>query len=278
MKRAIIVFTKVPKVGVVKTRLTEARGGILTPEEANALYESCMLDVIDVALSLDDVDIWICYNHDGDRTYLDSILAQVSYPQKIAGVFSDNGGSFDDCMQYATDFLLKEGRADRLTDGLLLVGGDLPTLQPYILIDALNKLEKLSETEAGQRAAKTIPTAPSIGAAIIEGSCQEGGFSIVGVTCTTPFDFHSVFYNMDGITALDVLVAKAERDNVPLGMVEQVPDVDIPVDLASAMPVIRAIELAGKYDSTILVPKRTLKFLNDVGLQSVTMPSVRETV
>lgn len=278
MKKAIIVFTKVPKVGVVKTRLTEARGGILTPEEANALYESCMLDVIDVALSLDDVDIWICYNHDGDRTYLDSILAQVSYPQKIAGVFSDNGGSFDACMQYATDFLLKEGRTDRLADGLLLVGGDLPTLQPYILVDALNKLERLSESDAGIKAAKTITTAPSIGAAIIEGSCQEGGFSIVGITCTTPFDFHTVFYNMDGITALDVLVAKAERENVPLGMVEQVPDVDIPVDLASAMPVIRAIELAAKYDNTILTPKRTLKFLNDVGLQSVTMPSVRETV
>ncbi|UWG98201.1 DUF2064 domain-containing protein [Dehalobacter sp. DCM] len=278
MKKAIIVFTKVPKVGVVKTRLTEARGGILTPEEANTLYESCMLDVIDVALSLDNVDIWICYNNDGDRPYLDSILAQVSYPQKIAGVFSDNGGSFDDCMQYATDFLLKTGRADRLADGILLIGGDLPTLQPYILVDALNKLEKLSESEAGRKAAKTISTAPSTGAAIIEGSCQEGGFSIVGLTCTTPFDFHTVFYNMDGITALDVLVAKAENENIPLGMVEQVPDVDIPVDLASAMPVIRAIELAGKYDDTLMIPKRTIKFLNDVGLQSVTMPSVRETV
>lgn len=44
MKKAILVFTKVPKVGDCKTRLTEARGGILTPEEAATLYETCLLD------------------------------------------------------------------------------------------------------------------------------------------------------------------------------------------------------------------------------------------
>ncbi|MCM1565497.1 MAG: DUF2064 domain-containing protein [Dehalobacter sp.] len=278
MKKAIIVFTKVPKIGEVKTRLTEARGGILTPEEANALYEACMLDVIDVALSLDDIDIWICYNKNGDRSYLDSLLTKVSYPQKIAGVFSDNGGSFNECMQYATDFLLKSGAADRLSDALLIVGGDLPSLQPHILRDALDRLESLSQSEFGMKVAEVIPTAPSIGAAIVEGSCQEGGFSIIGLTCTTSFGFDSVFYNIDGITALDVLVAKAENEDVPFGMVEQVPDVDIPIDLASAMPVVRAIELAAKYDDSMIVPKRTVKFLNDVGLQSVTMPSVRESV
>lgn len=280
MKKAVIVFTKVPEVGEVKTRLTEARGGILTLEEANAFYEACLLDVIDVCLSLEQVDVWICHNKDGDRSYLDLLLAQVHYPQKIAGVFADQGGSFDECMQYATDFILRSGRNDRLADGLIIVGGDLPTLQPSILIDAFNKLEILSISEQGLKAAsKEIKNKDSfIGASIVEGACQEGGFSLVGLTCSTPFSFHEVFYNQDGITALDMLVTKAEREEIPFAAVEMVPDVDIPVDLASLLPVLRALELSAKNDLSIVVPKRTLAFLMDTGLQSVALPPVKEAM
>ena len=73
MKKAIVVFTKVPRVGEVKTRLTEARGGILTPEEAYSFYESSLLDVIDACLAVQQVDVWVCYNRDGDSATMDSL-------------------------------------------------------------------------------------------------------------------------------------------------------------------------------------------------------------
>lgn len=280
MKKAVIVFTKVPKVGEVKTRLTEARGGILTPEEANSLYEACLLDVIDVTLSIDNIDAWICYNQDGDRSYLDKLLSRLSGLHKLAGIFSDQGGSFNDCMQYATDFILRSGGNDRLADGLLIIGGDIPTLQPYILHDALAKLEQLSAGIAGQNAAdKIVKNKDSlIGACLIEGACQEGGFSIIGLTASTPFNFQEVFYNMDGITALDMLVNKAEKEEIPFAAVEMVPDVDIPVDLASLMPVLRALEISAKSDPSILVPQRTIGYLREIGLQSLALPPVREAV
>ncbi len=280
MRKAQILFTKVPKIGEVKTRLTEARGGILTPEEANAFYEACLLDVIDICLAVEQADLWICYNHDGNRSYLDMLLAQVRCPERIKGVFPDQGGSFDECMQFATDFILKAGREDRLADSVLIIGGDLPSLQPYIIEDALNKIEKLSISEAGVNAAAfqlTSNDAP-IGACIVEGACQEGGFSIVGLTASTPFDFHKVFYNMDGITALDMLVNKAETSKIPFAVVEAVPDVDIPVDLASIIPVLRALEISAQNDSTIKVPKRTMEYFREIGLQSLALPPVRETV
>ena len=186
MKKAILIFTKVPKVGEVKTRLTEAKGGILTPAEANDLYEACLLDVIDTCFCVGDVDIWVCYNQSGDRLYLDTLLAKVNHPEKITGIFCDRGGSFDDCMQYATDYILKDGSDQRFADGLIIIGGDLPTLQPVILKDALEKLERLSLSEPGQKSAvKKIETQGSlIGTALIEGACQDGGFSLVGLTCT----------------------------------------------------------------------------------------------
>lgn len=280
MKKAVMVFTKVPKLGEVKTRLTEARGGIFTPEEANDFYESCLLDVIDVCLSIRQADIWICYNKDGERSYLDSLLAKVKIPQRIAGVFSDQGGSFDQCMQYAADFILKSGREDRFADGLLIIGGDLPTLQPGIVEAALAKMESLSMSEAGQKAAnkKVANEEVCIGASIVEGACQEGGFSIVGFTCSTPFDFDGVFYNQEGVTALDMLVNKVEEKELPFAAVEMVPDVDIPVDLAGLMPTLRAIEISAKNDPSIIIPVRTISYLREIGLQSVALPPVREAI
>ncbi|NLP43588.1 MAG: DUF2064 domain-containing protein [Peptococcaceae bacterium] len=280
MKKAVLIFTKVPKVGEVKTRLTEERGGILTPEEACAFYEACLLDVLDVCLSMKKVDVWICYNKDGERSHLDTLLAQVSYPQRIAGVFPDQGGSFNSCMQYAASFLLKPGKDERLADGLVIVGGDIPTLQPFILQKALDTLQDLSDSKEGQKFATKKSKADDswIGAAVVEGACQEGGFSLVGLTCTTPFTFQEVFYNMDGITALDMLINKVRAKNIPFGVIEMLPDVDIPVDLASLIPMLRALELAGKNDENIIIPKRTLKFFEETGIQSQTLPPEREAI
>lgn len=280
MKKAMLVFTKVPKIGEVKTRLTEARGGILTPEEANSLYESCILDVIDVCLSIDEADLYICYNQEGDRSYFDSILAGVSNPQKIAGVFPDQGDHFNERIQYATDYILKDGQDDRLADAILIIGGDLPCLQPHTIRQAFAKMETLSSSEAGQKAAcrKLEVNNSLLGACIVEGACQEGGYSLVGFTSTTPINFQDMFYNMDGITALDMLVNKAEAKQIPLAFLEMVPDVDIPVDLASIMPLLRALVTAAKSDPTLMIPQRTMACLEQIGLQSVTLPAIRDSI
>lgn len=279
MRNAIVVFTKVPKAGDIKTRLTTERGGILTMEEACDFYEAVLLDVIDVCIASKCGDVWICHNQHGDRAYLEQLLSNLSDRNAIKGIFTDQGGSFDDCIQYAADYILKKGSDDRLADSILLIGGDLPGIQPGTIKQAVQKLEVLSSLKQGQAIANKVEgTAAGIGAAIIEGSCQEGGFSIVGFTCTTPFDFHSVFYNQNGITALDRLVDKANEIKVPFGIIEMVPDVDIPIDLASVIPQIRAIQLAARSDAEVLPPWRTIKFFEDTGLQTSTPVGARYMV
>ena len=275
MRTTIVVFTKVPKSGETKTRLTTDRGGILTPEEAVALYEGCLLDVINVCIAAKSGEVRICYNKGGDAAYLETLLAKVSDRSQIKEVYADKGGNFDDCMQYAADYILKDGAQDRRADSLLIVGGDIPTLQPYIIQDAVGKLGRLSSSKAGLAAKKENAADQPLGAAVVEGACQEGGFSIVGYTYTTPFDFKGVFYNQDGITALDMLVAKATDKKLPLGVVEAVPDVDIPVDLASMIPVVKALKLAAANDENILVPAHTIKILEEIGLESTAQPPQR---
>ncbi|MBP1764752.1 MAG: transferase 1, rSAM/selenodomain-associated [Firmicutes bacterium] len=276
MQNAIVVFSKVPKLGTTKTRLTTDKGGILTPEEAMAFYEGCLLDVINVCIAADCGDVWVCYNQNGDPEYLEQFLARTSDRQKIKGTFTDKGGTFDDCIQYSADYILKQGSPDRIADSVMIVGGDIPSLQPDMLQSALTKMKKLAASEQGLAVAvnKEALTAP-IGAAIVEGACQEGGFSIIGFTCTTPFDFYKVFYNMDGITALDMLVAKAKDKKIPLATVSMAPDVDIPLDLASIIPMVRALEVAASYDDSVLIPANTLEIMEKIGLESTTTPPQR---
>lgn len=276
MRKAILVFTKVPRTGDIKTRLTTEKGGILTPEEAKDFYEAFLLDVIDACTASKSGDVWICHNQTGDREYLDTLLSGLREPGAIKGVFADQGGSFDQCMQFAADFILKQGGEDRLADALIFVGGDLPALQPAYIRDAFEKLEKLAASPEGINAARKIPTATTIGAAIVEGSCQEGGFSVVGFTCTTPFDFNGVFYNQEGVTALDMLVQKASDQQIPFGIIQNVPDVDLPVDLASAIPELGALKLAARYDDSISPARRTLSILEKIGIVTSTAINHRD--
>jgi len=262
MQTSIVIFTRVPKTGDTKTRLTTARGGILTDDEARMLYEGCLVDVINVCIAADCGEVRICYNASGDRACLEQLLARSSDRSKIVEVYPDQGGSFDDCMQYAADHILKAGSGGAQPASVIIVGGDIPTLQPYIVQDAVKKLHSLAKAEPG-------------GSALVEGACQEGGFSLVGFTSSTPFDFTRVFYNMDGITALDMLVAKAVANKIPLAVVEAVPDVDIPVDLASMIPVVKALRAASAYNNAILVPVHTLQVLDELGLESTAPPPQR---
>lgn len=229
------------------------------------LYEGFLVDVINVCIAADCGEVKVCYNAGGDPDFLDQLLAKSSDRSKIVEIYPDQGGSFDNCMQYAADHILKKGSDPDGLKSVVIVGGDIPTLQPYILQDAVRKLKKLAYSNHAEQA----------GMALVEGACQEGGFSLVGFTAATPFDFTGVFYNQDGITALDMLIAKAGCNNIPLGVVEAIPDVDIPVDLAGMIPVVKALKAAADYDATILAPLHTLRVLEIIGLESTATPPQR---
>ena len=80
---------------------------------------------------------------------------------------------------------------------------------------------------------------------------------------------------MDGITALDMLVAKAKDKNIPLATVAMAPDVDIPIDLASMIPVLKALQLSANYDDSVMVPINTIEIMEKIGLESCTTPPQR---
>jgi glycosyltransferase A (GT-A) superfamily protein (DUF2064 family) len=267
LKNAVVVFTKVPKVGEVKTRLTEEKGGILTPEEAKEFYQASLLDILDSCIEADCCDIYICQNKGGDMDYLKKIVATLSKPEAIKEIFVDEGKTFDQGMQYAADYILKNGSMDRLADSVIILGGDIPIFQPATLREAVKKIEMLAFSAEGLECARRANGLESqIGAGLVESIDQEGGFNLIGYTYATPFDFDGVFYNRYGFTALDMIVQKVTEKNIPVSIVEMIPDVDLPGDLASLIPAMNTLRLAAKYDSSIKLPRRTDEFLLDLGI------------
>lgn len=270
MRNAVVVFTKVPQEGETKTRLTIERGGIFTLEEAKQFYEACLLDVVDHCIASDCCDVYICYNQSGDRSYLEQILSTAAVPAAIKGIFPDQGGCFDAAMQYAADYILRDGGAERLADSVFIVGGDMPCLQPATMQEAVKKLAELAVTKRALECAKKCNGLElNIGAAIVESADQAGGFNIIGFTCSTPFNFEKLFYDMKGGTVLDLVVQKAAETMIPISLVEMVPDFDIPEDLGGFIPVMNTMQLAERYDPKVTAPKRTLKFLSDMGIEAV---------
>jgi len=269
MRNAVVIFTKVPKAGETKTRLTIDRGGIFTPEEAKQFYEASLLDVVDQCIASACCDVYICYNHSGDRCYLEQIIATISAPEAIKGIFPDQGGCFDAAMQYAADYILQDGGPERLADSVFIVGGDMPGLQPATIADAVKKLEELAASKKALECAKQCDRfGLGIGAAIVESADQAGGFNIIGYTCTTPFNFEEIFYNMEGGTVLDLVVQKAVENTIPISLIEMVPDIDIPEDLGGFIPVMNTLQLAERYDPKVVAPKRTIRILREMGIES----------
>lgn len=234
-------------------RLTTEQGGILTREEAKEFYQACLLDVMESCLKADCCDLYICHDAEGDGACLKSMLDSVAPSGRVRDIFSDTGETFDKGMQYAVDRILKNGSPERQADAVVIIGGDMPTLQPQTLRTAFQKLEQLASEH---------------GSALVIAADQECGFNIIGYTHDTPFRFDEVFYNRRGVTALDMIAIRAMEQNIPVALLDTVPDIDLVPDFAHLLTVLKAMQLAHKHDSSMQLPRRTISALEELGYEA----------
>lgn len=257
MRNAVVIFTKVPCAGTAKTRLTTERGGILSQEEAKEFYQACLLDVLESCLKADCCDLYICYDAAGDGAYLEQLVETVAPAGRVRELFRDQGESFDKGMQYAVDCILKNGSPERLADAVVILGGDMPTLQPQTLRTAFQRLEQLAQQDS----------------ALVISADQECGFNIIGYTHGTPFRFDEVFYNRLGVTALDMIAIRAVEQEIPVALLETVPDVDLVPDFAHLLTLLKTMQLAHRHDSSMQLPHRTINVLAELGYEAAAFPA-----
>jgi len=130
MKKAIIIFTRIPMAGKTKTRLEP----YYSKQECEELH-TCFLR--DYAKTLNDIydedaDIFVFYSGDGDINKLEKIFMH----NVISDYIEQRGNDIGEKMKNAfiDVFALKYDR-------IVLVGSDVPTMSSYDLSDAFNKLE-----------------------------------------------------------------------------------------------------------------------------------------
>ena len=266
----LIIFTRVPIPGDTKTRLTIEEGGPLTTIEAARFYEASLTDVIVTSINAIQscrenkpalsYDMFIAYEPKDREQDIIQILKNVNLEYEAVNqikLFSTGGESFNDRIYAAFDTVFNSGY-----EAVIVIGGDHPTIQPHVLQEAFLHLDHLNK-KFGK-------------GAMVVGPCLEAGVYLVGQTSNLHIDFDGVFFNPQGITALEAFTEKAIERNVPLAMLELVPDVDIPSDLASLIVTLKTMEYSSKFQSNITLPCYTLNLLPDLHLVTRAPPSQRD--
>ena len=142
-KEALLIFSKPPIPGMVKTRLTIEYGGILSPEQAAEFFRRSLYDVSEAAMHVvlelqaekdaisaadPDADTFV-YDYYVSTTPSENVdLMRETYeslgtwPMEIH-YMTDKGATFDDHFDYAFKQLFDKGY-----ESIVSIGADIPTM------------------------------------------------------------------------------------------------------------------------------------------------------
>ncbi len=266
-KHAFLLFTKAPVPGRTKTRLTTQRGGFLTSQEAADFYRATLLDVAEIGfLALAELsraedghpseryDFVICCSPAAEQPFLEEVFAGAGPWPAPYRFINDRGANFDEHFDDAFQQLFAQGY-----HSVVSIGGDLPVMPVNHIVQAFQWLDYFdSFSERG---------------GFVQAPCQECGVSLVGYTAETPMDSEGVFYNLNGVPALDAYVRKAAERGVPVATLTPVGDVDDERDLAHACSLIRALAYSAQFQPGSFVPRRTLAWIERTGIVITTPPN-----
>jgi glycosyltransferase A (GT-A) superfamily protein (DUF2064 family) len=263
-KHALVIFTKYPDPGITKTRLIQENGGNLTAVEAAELYKAMVLDTASVALHAlgkcrqnnpqpDEFDFCISSSPESNLPRISEMFSGEFPSEKIQYVI-DKGANFDEHFDSCYRQLFHMGY-----HSVVCIGGDLPGITPDVIFRAFERLHEL----AGHSGKGAMVLAP----------CQAGGVSLVGITKETPIVFQGVFYNTQGVTALDALIDIASKKGIPVALFEALSDVDFVEDLGHMISVANAMSYASRFHKDIPAPERTLAVIRKIGLVASSPPN-----
>lgn len=269
-RNAILLFSKVPEAGKVKTRLTTLKDGLFAPEVASTLYHCMFFDVVEICCAaLAKLEARTAsFDAEGDavRDTYELVIsttpvenvevmrelfeASGSWPRPLTFI-ADEGANFDEHYNHAFSQVWDAG-----FDTVLSMGVDMPALTTADVVGGFDALHRLDGVPGGG-----IVLAPD----------QEMGVSIVGWTCETDFSHTGVFYNQDGLTVLPAYIGKARERQLPALYLPPVPDVDTMADLMHAVTVVEALNYCAPFDANT-PPWRTAEALGQMGLSEVRVP------
>lgn len=274
-KNALLLFSKPPIPGLVKTRLTVLKDGVFQPEVASGLYHCMLFDVVEICCTAmadleresarraeaaraageevvrDEYELIISTTPEKNVAVMEKLFSDAgTWPRELV-FFADEGASFDEHYNHAF-----RQTWDRGADCILSMGADMPALTKKDVRAGFDALHKLDGVPGGG-----IVLAPD----------QEMGVSVIGWTRETDFSHTGVFYNPDGLTVLPAYIDKARRAGLPALWLPPIPDVDTMADLMHNITLVEALNYCAEHDD-ITPPWRTAQALKEMGWDEVRVP------
>ena len=272
-KQALLIFTKPPLPGIVKTRMTTEYGGFMTMDQAVSFYKCCFFDICEMSMHAlielqQENDAAVAADPSVDKITYDFFVSTTppecvpqvqelfdkigNWPMEIH-YLSDTGSTFDEHFNDAFSQLFVMGY-----EHIVSIGGDVPTMPKQHLIQSFKWLDYFHAI--GKPGFVVAP-------------CQECGTSLVGYSYDTPIDHYGIYYNMEGRPALDGYVEKLIEADIPAAYLDPVADIDEVTDLGHAVSCMKAIREAAKYQTDLFVPFRTLAWVEAMGIKVSTPPN-----
>lgn len=269
-KNVLVLFSKPPVPGLVKTRLSTLKDGVFTPEVAAALYHCMLFDVTEICCAA-MADLEACAAeavaqggdiHDAYELVISTtptsnvevmrtlFVKSGTWPRPITFI-ADEGSSFDEHYNHAFQQAFDGG-----ADAVLSMGADMPALTKADVIAGFEALHRLDAVDGGG-----IVLAPD----------QEMGVSVIGWTRDTDFSHTGVFYHAEGLTVLPAYIDKARSCGLPALYLPPIPDVDTMADLMHTVTVVEALSYCAQFDD-IVPPWRTADALHQMGWDEVRVP------
>ena len=258
-KNVLLLFSKLPEAGLVKTRLTTLKDGVFEPEVASALYHCMLFDVVEICMAAfdqleaedDAYELVISTAPAADVERMRKLFADAgTWPRPITFI-ADAGPIFDAHYNDAFQQCWDDG-----ADCILSMGADMPALT-------------VADVKAGFAALHELMDADEPG--IVLAPDQEMGVSVIGWTRETAFDHTGVFYNPDGLTVLPAYIQKAREAGLAARYLPPVPDVDTMADLMHNITLVDALDYCTRFDGS-RAPQRTLAMLRELGCDEVRVP------
>ncbi|GAB6098206.1 TIGR04282 family arsenosugar biosynthesis glycosyltransferase [Halanaerocella petrolearia] len=192
MSVGVILMSRAPIPGQTKTRLQTH----LTGEDCARLHKAFLQDLsqmlTEVSEARDNINLYLTYTPQGKKDMFDDLVADDFH------FFAQRGSNLGAKMYHALDYVACEN------DKQIILGSDLPTLQPSVILAAIDKLERQD---------------------LVVGPSQDGGYYLLATKEPASFLFNDIIFGENDV--LQATIKEIKEHNLSYGLVDTWSDIDI---------------------------------------------------
>ncbi|TFG15180.1 MAG: DUF2064 domain-containing protein [Promethearchaeota archaeon] len=244
MLNIVLIFSKVPVPGLVKTRL--AQNTVLSEKDTALIAEAMLKDTISLSAESKADQIYLGYFPQTQKPNLEKIVKTLQNEKnldKSVEYILQKGSNFDERFGSAVNSAFLKGATN-----IIVLGADLPYMDPLILNKAFEYLS------SGDNKRK-----------VVIGPANGGGIYLVGINEEFNHKWFTDYHLFRGGVELSQFSLLCKNKNLDLILLPAFGDVDLEEDLVSLMAYIEALLVSKTYEG-FYFPSYSAKIIDKLGL------------